>query len=108
MIIPGGDDVCLADDEVFVLGEPKAIAGFEKKTGIRSTYLRSVVMTGSSSVVVQVCKALERLHVASRVIVPKREDAETLATLLDNTLVLHGDGTDLDLLKFLKWKPRTF
>ena len=99
VVIPGGDDMCQAGDEIFVLGEPKAIQGFEKKTGIRSTYLRSVVMTGATSVVVQVCKALDRLHVASRVIVPEREDAESLATLLDNTLVLHGEGTDLDLLK---------
>ncbi len=99
VVIPGGDDMCGADDEVFVLGEPKAIASFEKKTGIRSTYLRSVVMTGATSVVVQVCKALDRLHVQSRVIVQDREDAENLATLLDNTLVLHGEGTDLELLK---------
>ncbi|MCA8941045.1 MAG: Trk system potassium transporter TrkA [Planctomycetes bacterium] len=99
VIVPGGEDTILANDEIFVLGEPKAIAAFEKKTGVRATYLKSVVMTGATSVVVQVCKALERLHVGSRVIVSSREDAESLATLLDNTLVLHGEGTDLELLK---------
>ncbi len=99
VIIPSGEDVCLAEDEVFVLGEPKAIAAFEKKTGVRSTFLKKVVMYGGTSVVTQVSKALARLHVDTRIIVSGRSEAETLAGCLDGVVVLHGDGTDLSLLK---------
>ncbi len=99
VIIPGGDDVCEAGDEVLVIGDPKAMQSFEKKTGIRSTSLRSVVLFGSSGIVVQVCEALQRLKVDTRVIVPVREEAERLAARLDGPVVLHGDGTDLDLLR---------
>ncbi|MHC5063016.1 MAG: Trk system potassium transporter TrkA [Planctomycetota bacterium] len=99
VIIPSGDDVCQAGDDVFVLGEPKAIAAFEKKTGMRSTFLKTVVMFGGSSVVAQLSKALARLHVETRIIVPDRNEAEALAARLDGVVVLHGDGTDLSLLR---------
>lgn len=99
IIIPSGEDCCLVDDEVFVLGEPKAIAAFEKKTGVRSTFLKKVVMYGGTSVVTQVSKALARLHVDTRIIVPGRSEAEALAGRLDGVVVLHGDGMDLSLLK---------
>ena len=99
VIIPGGNDVLQDGDEIFVLGEPRGIAAFEKKTGIHPTYLSNVVMYGSSSTVVEVCTALERLNVQTRIIVEDRAKAEKLSERLENTLVLHGEGTDLDLLK---------
>ena len=99
IIIPGGNDVIQAGDEVLVLGDPKAIATFEKKTGVRATYLRDVVMYGSTGIVVHVCEALRRLHVNARVIVPNRDDAERIAARLEGPVVLHGEGTDLNLLK---------
>jgi len=99
VIIPGGNDQLFAGDEVFVLGEPKGIAGFEKKTGLRSIYLRKVVITGASRVVVAVCEALQRFNVDVRVVVPDREEARQLSAELEDIVVLHGEATDLALLR---------
>ncbi len=99
ILIPGGDDILQANDEVFALGGPKAIASFEKRTGVRSTYLRDVVMYGSTDIVLQVCKALTRLRVKTRIIVEDRDQAERLSAQLENTTILHGDGTDLSILQ---------
>ncbi len=99
VIIPGGDDELRAGDEVFVLGEPKAVATLEKKTGMRSTHLRKVVIFGGSRVTRSVCEALKRFHVDARVIVEDREEARALSAELDGTLILHGEGTDLALLR---------
>ena len=99
VIIPGGDDELRAGDEVFVLGAPKAVSTLEKKTGMRSTHLRKVVMFGGSRVTQHVCQALKRFHVDTRVIVEDREQARTLSAELDGTLILHGEGTDLALLR---------
>lgn len=98
IVIPGGDDVCAVEDELLVLGEPRAIATFERKTGIRPTHLRSVVVFGASSIVAEVCRVLVRLGVHTRVIVPDRSDGENLAGLVDGIAVLHGEGTDYALL----------
>ncbi|MBK8100425.1 MAG: Trk system potassium transporter TrkA [Planctomycetes bacterium] len=99
VIIPGGGDVIAAGDEIFVLGEPKAIASFEKKTGVRPHYLKSVVIYGSSGVALQVAQAMQRRHVHTRVIVEDREDAERLSEVLSGGIVLHADATDLAFLQ---------
>lgn len=99
VIIPGGDDVLQAGDEIFALGEPKAIATLEKKTGARATYLKNVVLYGATGVVAHVCNALSRLRVDTRVIVEDRAVAERLSAQLLDTVVLHGEGTDLALLR---------
>ena len=99
IIIPGGDDMILINDVVFVLGEPKAIGAFEKKTGAKPTFLRDVVVSGASGVVEKVCEALKRLRVNTKVIVEDRKDAERLSETLADAVVLHGNSTDLALLE---------
>ena len=99
VIIPGGDDVLHEGDEVFVLGTRKGIVSFEKKTGVPSTYLKSVVMSGTSGVVIQVSKAMQRLHVNTRIIVEDREEAERLSESLEDVVVLHAESTDLAFLQ---------
>ncbi|MEE9126975.1 MAG: Trk system potassium transporter TrkA [Planctomycetota bacterium] len=99
VIIPGGDDMLTEDDYVFVVGEPKALGAFEKKLGTRATYLRDVVMYGSSGIVRQVFKALKRLHVNTRIIIEDRAEAEALSEELEGATVLHGTGTDLSMLR---------
>ncbi len=99
VIIPGGDDMLLPGDLAMVLGEPKTLGAFEKKTGAKTTYLRDVLLCGSSGIVVQVSKALKRLHVKTRIIVGDRSDALRLSEQLDGAVVLHGNSTDLSLLQ---------
>ena len=99
IIIPGGDDMILINDYVFLIGEPKAIGVLEKKIGTRPTFLRDVVISGASGVVSNVCAALKRLHVKTRVIVADRKQAEHLSEILEDVVVLHGDSTDLALLE---------
>jgi trk system potassium uptake protein TrkA len=99
VIIPGGSDVIAVGDEIFVLGEPRSMAAFEKKTGSKSHYLRSVVVYGSGGVAVQVCKAMQRYHVAVRVIVEERDDAERLSELLEGVTVLHAEATEVNFLQ---------
>ncbi len=99
IIIPGGDDQLEAKDEIFALGEPKAVASLEKKTGVRPTYLRNVVMYGHSGIVRHVCELLNRLRAQTRVLVDDRARAEELSAELEGPVVLHGDGTDLALLQ---------
>lgn len=99
VIVPGGDTLIESGDVVYVIGEPKAIAAFEKLTGSRPTYLRDVVLSGNSGIVEKICKSLKRLHVKTRVIVEDRDDAEHLSQVLEGSVVLHGNSTDFGLLE---------
>jgi len=99
VIVPGGSDDLRAGDDIFVIGEPKAIATFEKKIGKKPAPTRNVVVFGGSRVSQQVCQALQREHVGVRVIVEDRAEAERLSEVLKGVVVLHGDATDLNLLQ---------
>ena len=99
VIIPGGDDVCQVADELLVLGDEKGIAAFEKKTGSAPTSVRDVVIFGGSGIAAQVAESLRKMRARVRIVVPDRDHAEALAARLDEVTVLHGDGTDLKLLR---------
>ncbi|MCU0866096.1 MAG: Trk system potassium transporter TrkA [Planctomycetes bacterium] len=99
VLVPGGADDLRAGDEIFVLGEPKAIATFEKKIGGRQEKARNVVVFGGSGLSQQVCQQLQREHVDVRVIVEDRAEAERLSEVLKNVIVLHSDATDLNFLQ---------
>lgn len=99
VIVPGGGDDLRSGDEVFVLGEPKAIAAFEKKIGGRQSAARNVVVFGGSRIAQHVCQALHREHVGVRVIVEDREEAERLSEALKGVVVLHAGATDLNFLQ---------
>ena len=100
VLVPGGSDDLRVGDEIFVLGEPKAIAGFEKKIGGKQEKARNVVVFGGSGLSQQVCQQLQRDHVDVRVIVEDREEAERLSEVLkNNVVVLHADATDLNFLQ---------
>ncbi len=99
VLVPGGSDDLRAGDEVFVLGEPKAIAAFEKKIGGKPANTRNVVVFGASGVAQQVCHLLRREHVDVRIIVEQRGEAEKLSESLKGVVVLHADATDLNFLQ---------
>ncbi|MFZ9993053.1 MAG: NAD-binding protein, partial [Opitutales bacterium] len=82
--VPSGDDVCEVGDEVLVLGDQKGIAAFERKTGARPTHLRSVMISGSTGIAIQVAEALRRLKVSVRMIISDRDEAESVAGRLDD------------------------
>ena len=99
VIVPGGDDDLRAGDELFVLGEPKAIASFEKKLGGKKHATRNVVVYGAAGIAQQVCQALQREHVDVRVIVESRSEAERLSEVLKGVVVLHAEATDINFLR---------
>ncbi len=99
VIVPGGSDDLREDDEVFVLGEPKAIATFERRIGEKKAPARNVVVFGAAGIAQQVCQSLQREHVGVRVIVEERQAAERLSEVLKGVVVLHADATDLNFLR---------
>jgi trk system potassium uptake protein TrkA len=99
VIIPGGSDDLRAGDEIFVLGEPKPIAQFERKFGGKPELARTIVVFGGSRISKHVCQALQREHIDVRVIVEDRAEAERLSEVLKGVVVLHADATDLNFLQ---------
>ncbi|MFN9948027.1 MAG: Trk system potassium transporter TrkA [Planctomycetota bacterium] len=99
VIVPGGADVLRADDEMIVLGEPRALAAFEGRMGHAPAATRSVVVYGGTGIAMQLAQALQRDRVDVRVVVDDRVEAEHLSEALKGVTVLHADATDLHFLQ---------
>jgi trk system potassium uptake protein TrkA len=102
MTLPRGDTRLEAGDKVFGMGDREGVRRLAERLGgpVVGDGDRSVTIVGGGSVGQMVAEALEGAGGFDlRVIEADEERAQELAKTLPKTLVLHGDGTDIDLLE---------
>ena len=99
LIIPGGGDRAEPDDDALILGRTEVISRFERMVTDRPEELGLVVIAGGGATGVTVARALEGLDVEVEFIERSRERARELSAMFPDFEVLHGDATDLNLLK---------
>jgi trk system potassium uptake protein TrkA len=100
--IPKGDTRLVPGDKVFVMGTPEAVALVVGQIhGARPNHARQMVtIIGGGDVGFRLAQRLEAAgEVDLRLIERDLERGEMLAGALHRTLVLNGDGTDLELLE---------
>lgn len=97
-IIPKGTDLLMPGDQVFVVCDPAYTCRFTTLAGKREKSLSNIMVLGGGMVGAFVAETLQNeAHV--KLLESKLVRCERLAERLPHTLVIHGDGTDLDLLE---------
>jgi trk system potassium uptake protein TrkA len=99
MIIPTSETEILPDDDIFVLVSKMGLPYFLPMVNRRADEVERVIIYRTSRTGIQLAKRLEDSSIDVTMIEPKKEMAEMAAAELDDTIVLHGDATDIDLLK---------
>lgn len=99
LVIPGGDDQARPGDDALILGKTEVISRFERMVTQVPEELGTVVIGGGGATGRAVARALEGLDVEVKIIERDRARAEALAARFPQAEVLHGDVTDLSLLK---------
>lgn len=96
-IIPTGNDVFLPYDQVFVITTPKGIDEIQKLVGKDKSGMQNIMILGGGKVGRKVAKMLENtLNI--KLIDSDKVKSEDLAEYLNKTLVIQGDGRNIDLL----------
>ena len=97
-IIPGGDTVIEAEDEVFFIAArdhiPKIIAELRRT----DKPVKRVMLAGGGNIGLRLAKALEESKIQVKIIEKFRERARYLSEQLQHTVVLTGDGANEALL----------
>jgi trk system potassium uptake protein len=101
IIIPRGDDTLLEGDEVFAIAEPGQSSKVVNAIGNPQPPLKWVVVIGGGGIGSTIASSLERQGIATTVIEVSEERCVELSNQYSKVEVIHGDGTDLDLLKEL-------
>lgn len=96
-IIPTGNDRLLPNDQIFVITTPEGIEQILKTVGKDKTKLSNIMFLGGGKIGRIAAKMLED-EINIKLIDSDKEKTYELADYLSKTLVIQGDGRDLDLL----------
>lgn len=99
VIIPKGKDRLLAGDVIFLLARTKDMADVELYLGTERKQTAKVMILGGGRVGHHLAKILDKRDYSVRIIEKEYRTCVALSESLRNTLVIHGDATDIDLLR---------
>lgn len=96
-IIPDGEHEILPQDQVFIMASNKDLPQLMELTGVEQHSLHRVMIIGGGLVGSRVAELLGKT-VEVKLIEKDDKRAEDLSSMLKNTEILHGDGSDADVL----------
>lgn len=96
-IIPRGNDQFQVNDQVYVITSQAGIDELFKYSGKKQYEINNIMILGGSRIGKRTAKQLGKQHNV-KLIEIDREKAFQLSNFLDNTLVINGDGNNVDLL----------
>ena len=99
VIIPHGSDTIKANDHMVVIGKPDAMKNIRGVFGEVSGKRSKILIIGGGVVGFYLANLINKNDVNLKIIDNNRERCECVADDLPDVLVLHGDGTDVNLLK---------
>jgi len=97
-VIPGGDDTLLPQDQIFIMAGTKDLPELMTLTGVEQQSRHRVMILGGGLVGSRVAQLLEET-VEVTMIEKDENSAQELSYTLKHAEVLHGDGSDANVLQ---------
>ncbi len=99
VIIPNGDFIPKIGDRLYVVGSPAGLQQYFRLLDRFVSKVNSVFILGGSRISHYLAKRLESMHIKVTIVEKSENSCRTLSEKLPQALVLHGDGTDRELLE---------
>ena len=98
-IVPRGNDHISAGDRVYLISEKSHLPGVMAAFGKCIRPLKRVMIVGGGRLAFRLARVLEKKAYQVKIVEAKKERCKYLASRLDKTIVLCGDGSDQSLLE---------
>ena len=95
--IPKGDDIFVANDRVFIVTKRDSITDVIKMMGKENAQIEDIMILGGGQTGSLIAQELEK-HCNVKIIESNTDRSYELAERLGKSLVIHGDGLDINLL----------
>lgn len=99
VLIPSGDDKIMVGDRIFVMARTGEYSHLFQTLGKPLEKVKNVMIMGGGRIGLSVAQRLEKTDLNVKLIEINEDRCKTLSEELDNTVVLHGDASDVSLLK---------
>ena len=96
--IPSGDFVIKCDDTISITGTRTELSHFMKRSGVYKQKIKNVIIIGGGRIAYYLAKLLSDTGRNIKLIEQSEERCYELSALLPDVTVIHGDGTDQDIL----------
>ncbi len=97
-IIPHGDTVFRGGDLAYLIGRANQMENINRAVGKHAVSIKNTMIAGGGRIGRYAAMTLQdKMRIT--LIEENRQRAEELSALLENTLIIHGDATDIELLK---------
>ena len=97
--IPNGDFQLMAGDVISFVSDKISAISFLKKIGFNTRQVKDVMIIGGSRFAYYLAKELLSMKIGVKIIEQNEETCQFFSTILPDAIVIHGDGTDPDILK---------
>ena len=96
--IPDGRFVLKDGDIVSIIASPRNSAEFFRKIGIQTNQVNNTMIVGGGTIALYLARQLTNMRIKVKIVEKDRKRCDILNELLQNALVINGDGTDRRLL----------
>lgn len=98
VVIPDGNFVMKKGDKISFIASHHESADFFKKAGVDNNIVKSAMFVGGGKLTHYLCRLLEDTKIKIKIIERDEERCRQLSELLPKAMIIHGDGTDEQLL----------
>jgi len=97
-IIPRGNDAFETGDLAYVITKPEAIDQLLKLGGKEKLIIKDIIIVGGSKIGIKAAIELEKNYNV-KLIENNKQKCTQIAEILSDTLIIHGDARDIELLE---------
>lgn len=98
VMIPRGDTIMSAGDTLTFVASPRGARSFMKSVGVENKPIRNCMIVGGGRAAYYLASQLLNMGIEVKIIEKDLDRCNELTELLPEAVIIHGDGTDEDLL----------
>lgn len=98
VIIPGGSFTLKSGDKISFVGSQSEVTEFFHQIGIAQNAIKTAMFVGGGKITYYLAKMLEHTRIKVKIIEQNLKRCNELSELLPKAMIIHGDGTDQQLL----------
>ncbi|MCR4807565.1 MAG: Trk system potassium transporter TrkA [Lachnospiraceae bacterium] len=99
VFIPSGNDRILADDIISFVSPRRSVKDFFSQIGVKSSKIKDVMIIGGGKAAYYLANILINMGMSVKIVEADKRRCEELSILLPKAIIIHGDGTNEQLLQ---------